>query len=86
MSETGQDLADKILKKFLDDDEQNSSRFGRQNFEKILDDDERNRSRFGRQNFEKILDDDERNEVKRKDMKRYEKNEIFYIWFKRYWN
>ena len=42
--------------------------------------------RFGRQNFEKILDDDERNEVKRKDMKRYEKNEIFYIWFKRYWN
>ena len=53
-------MADKILKKILDDDERKRPRFGRQNFEKILDDDERNGPRFGRQNFEKILDDDER--------------------------
>ena len=55
MSETAQYLADKILKKFLDDDEQNSSRFGRQNFEKILDDDERNSSIFGRRKFLKKI-------------------------------
>ena len=42
MSENAQDLADKILKKILDDDERKHPRFGRQNFEKILDDDERN--------------------------------------------
>ena len=42
MSENTQDLADKILKKILDDDERSEAlRFGRQNFDKILDDDER---------------------------------------------